>query len=124
MPSTKLIAFRLLRDSSYDRRYASLVSAIQVENTTRFDEFTSAFFLYHVDRAQTLFTRLLETSDLYHDGSDMLFVMDLNTQERAHIGIDNQTMLNLTLDAGKYGASATLFGLAPKPNALGVTYLR
>lgn len=100
MPSTKLICFRLFDDVTYDRRYASLVDRIEAENTTRVDEFTSAYFLYHTDNAQTLFDRLVRLSEIYKDGKDMLFVMDLNTQERAHVGILNPSMLNFVLAAG------------------------
>lgn len=110
MPSTKLIAFRLRDDHTYARRYASLVERIKAENTTRVDEFTSLFFLYHVDNAQVLFDRLLHTSEIYLDGTDMLFVIDLNTQERAHIGIINPSMLDFVLSAGAN---------APRYNALG-----
>ncbi|MCR6672153.1 hypothetical protein [Devosia ginsengisoli] len=121
MPSTKLIEFRLLRNASYQQRYESLVASIKAENTTRFEEFTSAFFLYHIDSAKTLFERLLRNSDLYRDGSDMLFIMDLNTQERAHIGIDNISVLDFTLDAGKKAGNLFSLGAnALSGNALGI----
>lgn len=100
MPSTKLICFRLCDDFTYTRRYASLIERIKAENTTRVDEFTSAFFLYHVDGAQLLFERLAGLSEIHMDGRDMLFVMDLNTQERAYVGILNPGMLNFVLAAG------------------------
>lgn len=112
MPSTKLIAFRLRDDQTYSRRYASLVDRIKAENATRVDEFTSAFFLYHFDNAPVLFDRLLHLSEIYLDGADMLFVMDLNTQERAHIGMTNPGILDFVLSAGAN---------APRYNALGST---
>lgn len=112
MPSTKFIAFRLRDDQTYPHRYASLVDRIRAENSTRVDEFTSAFFLYHADDVQVLFDRLLHTSKIYLDGTDMLFVMDMNTQKRLYIGLTNPGMLELVLSAGAN---------APRYNALGST---
>lgn len=120
MPSTKLIEFRLRRDTSYDRRYQNLVEQIKAENSTRFDEFTSAFLLYHLDSVHTLLSRLMQTTEIYVDGADMLFILDLSTMERAHIGVEQPDRLDFVLNAGAKAG----FALGQQGNAIAQALMR
>jgi hypothetical protein len=86
---------------AYNLRLKSLTDAIRALTSTRWEEATSLVMLQYTGSSYDLGTHLLAKSSLYRDGRDMLVVIDMERLEYSHIGLHDQSRLEVLMQLAK-----------------------